>query len=343
MTKESTCFYCGKTVVVTGATGLIGSRLVARLLTCDGIRLIAVGRSRARLEQVFAAAAGLTALELLEWDVAWPLPESLGPVDVIFHAAGPIAGRVIREEPVSVVSANLTGLMNCLDYLVAQKRVRAITGTLVVFSSATVYGVADEERVVDETQTQTAESLDSPTAAYSESKRMVEVVAQAYGRQYGVRILIARLGYVYGPCPLPPQTAFYEFLAKAARGEDLVFQRAGFPRRDNIFVDDAVEGLMTVCARGTTGLAYNVSSNGDGGNFAAIDELAEGLARAACAAGLGNVRVVVDACAPRAPGLALDNRRLKALGWTVRTTLEAGLQNVFQQMVLKGNEVGCAS
>ena len=322
--------FCGKTVLVTGASGLLGNNLVRRLLTFDGIRVVASGRSRARLEQVFADCLDSSPLSLLKWDATCPLPAELGTVDCIFHAAGPIAGQVIREEPVSVVRANLLGVMHCLDYLAEQKRTRAVAGALVVFSSATVYGTAAEERSVGEDETCTAENLDSPTAPYSESKRMVEVVAQAYGRQYGLRILIARLGYVYGPCPVPPKTAFYEFLAKAARGENLVFKQAGFARRDNIYVDDAVDGLLTICVRGASGQPYNVASNGDGENYAAIDELAEVIARFARAAGYGDVKVVVDVACPRAPGLALDNRRLKALGWRVRTPLAEGVRKVFE-------------
>ena len=320
--------YNGKTVLVTGATGLIGSNLARRLATFEGIRLILMGRSADKLHSVFGDLVSKGVAMALAHDVSTPIPESVGAVDCVFHAAGPISGGVIRADPVSVINANLSGARNCLEYLVSQKRRTGRVGTMVVFSSATVYGnPVGVDRTCREDDTAVAEALDSVTAPYSESKRMVEVMARAYGRQYGVDVKIARFGYVYGPCAIHPETAFYEFVAKAKRGEDLVFAKSGFARRDNIHVDDAVAGLLCICERGATCEAYNVSSGGDGGNFAAIDELAERIAAAANDMNGTRVRVVCENTR-RAPGLMMANGKLKALGWQIATPLAEGVRGL---------------
>lgn len=323
--------YDGKIVLVTGATGLIGSNLVRRLMGFKGIRLIAMGRSMERLECVFARFLARPGFSMVEHDINRPLPRSLGRVDHVFHAASPISGQTIKDKPVSVIMANLTGARNCLEYLVEQQAGQGVTGTMVVFSSATVYGhpAANEDMTFCERDTDSACALDAVEAPYSEAKRMTEVMAQAYGKQFGIDIRIVRFGYVYGPCPFPPKTAFYEFVETARRGENLVFRGTGFPRRDNVFVDDATAGLLCVCEKGKPGDVYNVSSNAELGNFAAIDEMVQALARAATDQG---VRVVIAPNTCRASGVRLDNAKLKSLGWRVETSLEDGIRLTYQSL-----------
>lgn len=331
-------FWVGKTVLITGATGLIGSNLIDKLLKARCERIIAVGRSESKLRAVLGKYAGEGHLVLLEHDVANPLPQDLGCVDWIFHAASPVSGSTIRTAPASVVRSNLQGAVNCLDYLRAQKDTMGKAGAFVVFSSATVYGNAGREDVCRaEGETFVCEPLDSPTSPYSESKRMTEVLALAYGRQWGVDVRIVRFSFVFGPCPVLPKTAFYEFVGKALAGEDLVFLNAGFGRRDNIYVDDAVGGLLLVCERGEICKAYNISSNGELGNFAAIDEMATVIARLANEASNMDVHVVLPKVESRVGGVLLDNSRIRTLGWTVRTSLEEGIRRTIQAVRSAGN------
>ena len=322
--------YNGKTVLVTGASGLIGSNLVERLLLFEGIHVVALGRNIKKMERVFRGQLCNPALTLAEHDISVPLPYSLGKIDYVFHAAGPISGQIIRSDPLSVVSANLKGLINCLDYLASQKSETGFTGTMVVFSSATVYGNPHQQQIaLSEDETMTAEPLDSPTAPYSESKRMAEVIARAYAVQCGLSVKIVRFGYVYGYCVIPPATAFYEFIKKAANGEDLIFKQSGFARRDNIFISDAISGVLHVCEHGLSGEAYNVSSHGEGGNFAAIDEIADEISKAANACNKRNVRVVISESRSRSIGFLMDNTKLKRLGWGISTTLTDGVRRAF--------------
>lgn len=321
----------GKRILVTGATGLIGSNLVRRLAKLPGTEVVACGRSIGKLNKVFGAEAGM-GMKRFEHDIANPIPLELGEFDFVFHAAAPISGRDIRMKPVSTIAANIRGIENCLEHLRLQKEGLGKTGTIVVFSSATVYGSAgQDDRVCTEDDTAHGEILSSPTAPYSESKRMAEVIATAYHRQYGIGVKIARFGYVYGVCDIAPKTAFYEFVGKAVRGEDIVFNGSGFGRRDNIHVDDAVDGLLKICESGNDCEPYNVSSNGDLGNYAAIDEMAEMIVRAAEAEGI-KTKLVIGHSATRSPGIRLDNSRLTNLGWEVRTPLERGVREVFSKM-----------
>ena len=320
--------FAGKKVIITGATGLMGSHLAKKLLE-SGAEVYALGRSMAKLKMVFDSEADNKALKLVEADISRSLGDNTSAVDFIFHAASPIAGNEIKTLPVDTISANLNGAINCLEHLRKQSA-DGHGGKLVLFSSATVYGnpVKDENDVtVTEEQTGSADALHTPNTPYSESKRMIEVLASAYYRQYGVDSVIARIGYVYGYSKSKPDTAFYEFINEAVSGQNIVLNNSGMGRRDNIHVDDVVNGLMLIASSGASTEAYNISSNGDLGNFKAIDEIA-----AIMADSVNRMRtdrtvnaVVKPMEGKRKPGMKLDNSKLKALGWNVGVSLEDGI------------------
>ena len=319
-------YFNHKTILITGATGLIGSNLVKRLLQYPDNDMILVGRSKEKLEKVFGHHERI---RLVEHDISTPFLEGLGHIDCIYHAASPISGGTIQNEPVSVIKANLDGTLYCLEYLKKQKNESGGDGTMIVFSSATVYGSSiDEDIKVDETMTKSAEDLDALIAPYSESKRMIEVMSRAYARQYGIDVKIARIGYVYGYTPILPRTALYDFLKIVGRGENIVFGKTGFGRRDNIYIDDVIEGLLYITAKGTSSESYNVSSAGDLENFASIDEMAQIIVDAAN----NGTKVIIQECNQRSGGVILNNTKLKNLGWSVKTSLIQGITNLYKSV-----------
>lgn len=315
--------YKNKTILVTGATGLIGSHLVRRLIN-DEANVIALGRSLEKLQLVFAEEQDNDCLRLVCGDVGSGLADLAVNVDYIFHAASPISGEDIKSNPVDTIKANINGIINCLDFLRSQGN-----GRLIVFSSATVYGSATNEDIsVLESKTDGADVLHSLNAPYSESKRMIEVLAGAYLRQYAVDSVIVRIGYVYGYAYYKPKTAFYEFIANVICGDNIILNNSGFGRRDNIFVDDVVEGLLIVAERGVSGEAYNLSTNGEKGSFKAIDEIANEVAAVANEMIPGNkVKVLTkESNEKRKPGVMLDNNKAKELGWKIRVDLNEGIK-----------------
>ena len=320
-----------KTILITGATGLLGTHLVKKLLEYKDCRVIALGRSLQKLKEVFDGYEGN--LVLIEGDVSNDVPLVKNGIDIIFHAASPIAGDIIRNYPVSVLKPNILGTINCLEYLKKELEFSGKKGCMVVFSSATVYAnMTDGDYKVPENETSVADTLDAPNAPYSESKRMAEVIARSYYKQYGVDVKIARFSYLYGYTKQAPNTAFYEFINKSIHGENLLLNNSGAPRRDNIFVDDAIEGLLCLCEKGNSGESYNISSSGDKGNFAAIDEIANIIATVAN-------KNIEGACVNvsfreksdgRKPGLMLDNSKLKSLGWRINNGLEEGVEKTLK-------------
>ncbi|MCL2792128.1 MAG: NAD(P)-dependent oxidoreductase [Spirochaetaceae bacterium] len=323
-----------KTFLVTGATGLIGSNIINKLLGMKNAHIIALSRSETKQKEMFSKHINNGSLECVAKDIGtdFDLPSITrnSPVDVIFHAASPISGKIITECPVDVIKPNLLATTSLLDGLVDQKHKTGINGRLIIFSSATVYGVNSQSDItVSEPDTQCSDGLNSGNAPYAESKRMTEVIARAYVKQYNVDAVIARLGWVYGATLYPPETAMFEFINNALRCEDIRFKSSGMPRRDNIHVDDAVSGLFTLMENGEAGDAYNISSGGALGNFAAIDEIAEIIAKVSCEELSNKIKVIYESqpAQSRKPGIIMGNSKLGALGWKPTVGLYEGLKN----------------
>ena len=317
-----------KRILITGATGLIGTRLTERLLDM-GANVIAVGRTKDKLEKVFSRHQGNGRLSFVTAEISKAFPMKDQSINYIFHAASPISRAEIRNKPVDTISANIDGIKNCLEYLRIQGH-----GRLIVFSSATVYGNFNlkDDITVTEEMTDKADALHTPNTPYSESKRMIEVLSRAYQAQYGVDSVIVRIAYVYGYTNLIPNTAFYEFIGKAIGGEDIVLNNSGMGRRDNIHVDDVVNGLLLVADKGEPGEAYNLSSNGARGNFAAIDEIAEMIAESASKITSKEVKAVIKPMqSNRKPGMKMDNSKVKGLGWSVKVELKDGIEKTVNE------------
>lgn len=313
----------GKKILVTGSTGLIGYNLVCKLLSEGVDKIYATGRSITKLNSTFEDYSSRKELILLEHDAAKPLPDGIRDIDYIFHAAGPMERDIVMNRPVDVILPNIIGTINCLEFLKEQEKKFGKKGRIVIFSSVTVYNnPTNEDYVAVENETSYAQSLDAPTACYSESKRMSEVIAKSYVKQYGVDAVISRFSTVYGPTKNIPDTAFYEFVKKSINGKDIVVNSNAAPRRDNIFVDDAIDGLITVTLKGVSGESYNVSSNGKLDNYAAVDEIAQIAAREANKGSQIVYKAVSDSIKR---GLMLDNSKLKSLGWELRVSMKEGI------------------
>lgn len=320
----------GKNILVTGATGLIGFNLVEKIMQMKPSMVIVTGRNEKKLAVTFEHYLGLSNFMILQHDATSPIPTDIGYVDYIFHAAGPMEREIVMNRPVDVILPNVVGLISLLDYLKRQEIDSGRKGRLVVFSSVTVYNnIGNDDYDAKEDETIHAISLDAPSACYAESKRMVEVIARSYKKQFDIDVVIARFSTVYGPTRNIPDTAFFEFIRNSIQGKDIMINNSTIPRRDNIYVDDAVNGLLCVAVQGVSGDAYNISSGGEKGNYAAIDEIAKMVA--VVADNGSTVRYKTEG-GIRKGGMTLNNSKLKQLGWTLQYSMEAGIIATINKM-----------
>ena len=326
----------GKTILVTGATGLIGSNLVHALMAIKDITVIALSRSSEKLKACFGCYDHLENFMQVQHDVVNPIRLDCPPIDYIFHAAGPQERAVIENHPMQVIGANIQGTINCLDFLKQQKNASKKNGRLILFSSVTVYGNnTNEDLVVSEHDTHITSGLDSFGAPYAESKRLSEVICQSYYQEHMLDYVVARLSTIYGDSKHKTNTAFFEFISDALNGQSLTVNSNNLPHRDNLYIDDAITALLTIALKGSGGEAYNVSSNGELGNFLAVDEIAHIITKQCNQLFDKNLTLEVkhnSLDSIRSPGLRLNNNKLKQLGWEVTTSFVEGIIKTLQSM-----------
>lgn len=319
--------------MVTGATGLIGSNLVDKLIEMKDVNIVVLARNEEKVKKGFAEYIGKNNFKYYIQDICEPISFE-EQVDYIFHAAGPMEGKIIANYPVDVIKPNINGTINCLEFLKNQKEKTGLNGRLVLFSSVTVYGnITDKDVIVTEEDTRVTDKLNANNACYSQSKRMIEVIANSYSKQYGIDVVIARFSTVYGKTRFIPDTAFYEFIKKAICKQDIVLNSTGLARRDNIYVEDAINALLVITFKGKSGEAYNISSNGDGGNFASVDEIAVKVSEIANELGINSTIKVIfknKNDSKRASGIKMDNQKVKDLGWKLGYSLEEGINETIK-------------
>jgi len=318
----------GRTVLVTGATGLIGAALVRALLWAgEDITVLALVRDRDKAARLFAGplAAGAR-LSFLHGDVeTFEFPD--GPVDHVVHGASITASSDFVTRPVEVIRTALRGTERVLE-LARAAQVRS----LAYLSSMEVYAAPDGSRRITEA---TFDGLDPMLvrSSYPESKRMAEALCAAYAAQYGVPARVLRLTQTFGPgVALDDARVFAQLARSAVEGRDIVLHTTGATRRSYLYTADAVTAVLTVLLRGSDGEAYNVANEA---TYCSIREMADLVARTVGAVPV-EVRVETQDAASRgyAPTLSmdLDTAKLQRLGW--RPTV--GLEDMYRRMTAAG-------
>ncbi|MBR2082583.1 MAG: NAD(P)-dependent oxidoreductase [Elusimicrobiaceae bacterium] len=334
-------YFKNKTILVTGATGLIGSNLVHTLMNFPNVHLLVLGRSNHKLMECFHHYLNLPNFQIIAQDISKPLIIEK-PIDIIFHAAGPMENYIINHYPLDVINPNIMGTTNCLELLKNQQQYNQYPGKIIIFSSVTVYSNPDtNSRCVTEDDTAITSPISDIKSCYSQSKRMAEIIAQAYHTQYGIDFVSARLSTVYGYTYFIPDTAFFHFIKTALQGNNINLNASTFPRRDNIYIQDAISGLLFLAQYGISGQAYNLSSNAELNNFAAVDEIAHVIASQINDIKKIHIQVnyqFKNTNIDRSHSLCLDNSKLKNLGWKLRNSLQDGICQTIQQ-IIRGNAI----
>lgn len=312
----------GKSILITGAGGLIGTVLTQLLLEADRqyalqLQVYALGRRRAALEERFRAYADTPALHFLTADVTEPMQESVS-FDYIVQAASPAHPLAYSQTPVDVMKANLLGTMNMLELA---KRCGA---RLLFISSGEIYGISDDPNSAFQESDYGFIEISNPRSCYPESKRAAETLCASYHAQYGVETVVARLCHVYGPTITDKNSrADAQFLRKAVIGEDIVMKSPGTQTRSFCYVKDAAMGLVYILTKGNAGEAYNIANRA---SIATVRQYAQTMAK------VGGVGIRDEfPSEEEARGYSvvsravLDAGKLEALGWKPQYDLEQGL------------------
>ncbi|MBO5204838.1 MAG: NAD-dependent epimerase/dehydratase family protein [Prevotella sp.] len=260
-----------KNILVTGATGLIGSALVDLFME-EGLHdVYAAGRNEERAKRRFAKYTGNSRFHFVRHDVCRPLDGDTR-YHLIVHAASGADPRSFSTDPVGVMTANIDGVRNLLDY----GRNHGMERLLYV-SSGEVYGSDNGEKLWREEDSGYVDTM-TPRACYPSSKRAAETLCVAYAAQYGLDVVVARPCHTYGAnFTESDNRAYAQFMRNVVNGEDIVLNSDGSQYRSWIYVKDCAEALRTILYKGVSGTAYNVA---DEQSCVTIKELAELIAKA---------------------------------------------------------------
>lgn len=312
----------GRTVFITGSTGLIGYALTSALLQYNlkrggNIQVIALVRDGKKAEEKFTDwfATGGTQLSFLEGTVE-DGPEIPGRVDYIIHCASPTASVYFMEHPVETIGTIYTGT----KYVLELARGKAAQG-VVFLSSMEVYGEIRTRQKLPETDLGYID-VTLPRSSYPEGKRLAETLCCAYAKEYGVPVTIARLAQTFGPGVDRSDGRVFAYMARCAlAGENIRLNTDGSKENMYLYTMDGVSAILLLLVRGERGIAYNVANEE---TYCSIKEMAELVAKTL---GRGAVGVEVnvgqgDIGKYRPDGYCrLDVSRLKELGWNAHTDL----------------------
>ena len=137
----------------------------------------------------------------------------------------------------------------------------------------------------------------------------------------------------YGYSFYEPETAFYKIINQVIQGRNITIMDPNQKMLDYIFIKDAVEGALVVGEKGHSGEVYNISSNGELGNYISFDQMVQHILEVASSLEVNSKTIKL--CLPiqgvfRNSGLRLKNDKLKALGWQVTTSPAEGILKIIR-------------
>ena len=237
----------GKTILVTGGAGFIGSNLIKRLFTTAKDTTIVnidnlndyydVSLKESRLQELSAISPQPSYI-FIKGDIADKATiDNLFEqyqFDVVVNLAAQAGVRYSITNPDAYIQSNLIGFYNILEACRHWP-----VEHLVYASSSSVYG--GNKKVPFSTD----DRVDNPVSLYAATKKSNELMAHCYSKLYDIPTTGLRFFTVYGPAGRPDM-AYFGFTNKLIKGETIQIYNYGNCRRDFTFVDDIVEGIVRV-------------------------------------------------------------------------------------------------
>ncbi len=318
----------GKSLLLTGASGLVGTVLVDALMKKNrddnlNVKICAAGRNEKIAKERFADYLDDKNFEFVKLDVNEPIKNNFA-VDFIIHAASNTHPLLYSTEPVGTMTTNIIGTYNLLEFGLRKKFSRFI-----FVSSVEIYGKAlRDEDIFDESYCGYI-NCNTLRAGYPEAKRAGEALCQAYISQYGLDIVIPRLSRIYGATMrLNDSKAMSEFIMNGVRGEDIVLKSQGVPRFSYCYATDAASGILYCLLNGKCGEAYNVADSSEILSLRQIAEYISSLAGRKVVFTLPSETQVKGFS--KAVNAVMSNDKLRALGWSPKDDTRSGVRKTIE-------------
>jgi len=309
----------GRSVLVTGANGFLGSWLSKRLVE-EGANVVcfirdALPKSFFNLSGTVHKVVGAHGTLEDYSSVERVLNEF--EVEFCFHLGAQAIVGTAERSPISTYDSNIRGTWNVLE---AVRRSSLVKG-LVIASSDKVYGAKDQ---LPYTERDALNGLNP----YDVSKVCADLLAQSYFHTYGIVLGIARSGNFYGPGDLNFSRVVPGTIRSLVRDEDPVIRSDGTYLRDYFYVEDAVEAFLTLGANldkdNIKGQAFNFGTETPTSVMDVVDQLIQlsgkkGLKPVVLNQAVHEIKVQYLSC----------EKARAVLGWRHKTDLREGLEKSY--------------
>lgn len=306
----------GKSILITGATGLIGS-LIVKVLACrnrlydENIKIYAMVRNLEKAQKIFMGLEFRKNFRFVCCDITgeYELPNNL---NYIVHAASMTSSKDFVIKPVETIQTTVFGTNEILKKAAAM----ALDGFLYL-SSLEVYGTPCDGNIrISESYSGYIDPL-QVRSSYSEGKRMVECLCKSYASEYKVPVKVARLTQTFGTgVAYDDGRVFAQFARAVIERKDIVLKTRGETLRNYCYIADAATAILLILVKGSVGEAYNVANEKTAISIADMAKfVCENFSD-------GESRVAFDITADASKlgynpvmKICLDTSKLKALGW----------------------------
>ena len=319
----------GKTILLTGASGMLGSYIMSTLVVLNktkgyNMKLYGLMRNPNKLSEEIR-----NEIEVIRQSVVDPIDTDV-KFDYILHTASPASPLIMKDDPVGTIGANALGAWNTLK--LAEK---SNSSGYLFISSREIYGEPYEN------QTEFTEDVYGlvdplqPRSSYPEGKKAAETMCVSFKQQYGLDTKIARLAHTFGPgMSIDDGRVQADFFRDVVNNRDIVLKSEGTAIRTYTYIADAVSAVFYILLNSPPDeVAYNISSED---SLVSIRELAEKMVEVNSDRNIKLVFSIPEdqafaGTAPFKRGI-LNSRKLKGLGWSPKNTLAQGIKRTVEYL-----------
>lgn len=330
--------FTGKTIVITGATGYIGSWLLRFFLGYNKKRteknqcnVIALVRNKGKLFDIVGNKY-CAFFEVVEHDFSTEEDIAINqPIDYIIHTAAVTTSKDMITYPVETIKTTVLGTEKILN-LARNKKCKG----MVYLSSMEVYGEIEGENEHRYTEDELGfVDLKNVRSCYPESKRLAECLCKCYSQEYQVPVRIARLAQTFGTGILEKENRIFAQLVDCAiKASPFIMHTSGKTYGNYVYICDAVKAIFLLLEKGSIGETYTicneestmqvcemvkmVSSELEGIHFEVVQEANHALGKMYA----------------KDTGLRLSSEKMRSLGWN----WEFGLKETYMRMIKEKKE-----